>query len=92
MQTNIEREILDKESAAIAIGGRVIVIIEDVRMEVEEFRQLAARFSCHCNSPFERYKNRNYYYFDFKSPFSDKVMVRVKHYERHRRDFIIKAI
>jgi hypothetical protein len=88
----VERDILQKESDAIAIKAKVIVIIDEVRLTEKAFMEMASRFSVHCYTPFERYKKRNYFYFDFVSPFSESVTIRVKHYERYRRDFILKAL
>lgn len=84
---HIEKEILDAESQAIAIGRKVIVVINAEGLDENQFAELAARFSCHCYHPFERVKSRNYYYFDFRSPFSDLVTIRVKHNKRFRREY-----
>ena len=83
----IEQEILEAESQAIAIGKKVIIVIDAKGLEEDKFFDLAARFSCHCYHPFERVKSRNYYYFDFRSPFSDLVTIRVKHHKRFRREY-----
>jgi hypothetical protein len=88
----VERDILEKEALAVAMKTKVIVVIDEVQLSVPAFKEVASRFAVHCNHPFERYKKRNYYYFDFVSPFGKEVTIRVKHYERYRRDFILKAL
>lgn len=83
----LERIILDAEAAAISVGHKAVVVIDAEKISQEDFKELALRFNCHCYHPFEKKKSRNYFYFDYVSPFFERVTVRVKHHSRFRREF-----